>query len=222
MNTLDETATLAIPTGSWQLEIEPVANEPEPPLVDSEEKRPTPKVVEQAPVASPPPVNRILEALLFAAREPLTSEQLCQVIRGLTPTQLDDSIRSINLQYRRQGRPYVIASQTTGYRLILRLPYRLHLESLYGGVKEARFSQVAIESLAIIAYRQPITQTQLEAILGQEAGSPLRQLIRRGMIQVHGADEKKQACYITTARFLEYFSLNKIEDLPLADDLERL
>ena len=222
MSTLDEAALVAIPAGSWQLDIEPQADEP----VEQAELHP-PKVEAtraSAPAESttPPPLQQILEALLFVATEPLTTKHLCSMIRGLTTSQLDETIRLMNLHYRRQGRPYRIVHQSAGFRLVLRTPFRSHLEELYGSVKEARFSQIAIETLAIIAYRQPLSQQQIEAILGQEAGLPLRQLIRRGMIQISGQDENNQPAYVTTARFLDYFALTKIDDLPRADDLERL
>ncbi len=222
MNTLDEAQLIAIPGGPWQLDIEAQADEP---VEQPEVNQPTTEAaMPSAPVESttPPPLQHILEALLFVATQPLTAKQLCGMIRGLTASQLEETIRLMNLHYRRQGRPYSIVSQPAGYRLVLRTPFRSHLEELYGSVKEARFSQLAIETLAIIAYRQPLSQEQVEAILGQDAGLPLRQLIRRGMIQISGKDENQQPGYATTARFLDYFALTKIDDLPRADDLERL
>ena len=222
MNTLDEAQLIAIPAGSWQLDIEPQADEPVEPPEEQQTKIETARPSAPAESITPPPLQHILEALLFVATEPLTAKHMCGMIRGLTTSQLEETIRLMNLHYRRQGRPYSILSQPTGYRLFLRTPFRSHLEELYGSVKEARFSQLAIETLAIIAYRQPLSQQQVEAILGKDAGLPLRQLIRRGMIQISGKDENQQPGYVTTARFLDYFSLTKIDDLPRADDLERL
>lgn len=222
MNSLDELTHLPIPEGPWQLDIEPEIEEHHDQAVmqqsDSQQARPI------APLESttPPPLHHILEALLFVATEPLSSEHLCGMIRGLAISQLEDTIRSMNLHYRRQGRPYAVEKQPAGYRLVLRTPFRFHLEELYGSAREARFSQLAIETLAIIAYRQPLSQVHLEVILGQNAGLPLRQLIRRAMVQIQGQDENNQPCYVTTPRFLDYFALSKIDDLPRADDLERL
>lgn len=222
MITQEQSVFHPIPEGIWQLDIEPDALEQPCQQVLGEPKLNTAKPTAPSESTTPPPLYRILEALLFAATEKLSSEQLCGIIRGLTSGQLEDSIRSINQQYRRQGRPYSIVTPPNGYRLVLRTPFRFYLEELYGSVKEARFSRLAIETLAIIAYRQPLLQLEIEAILGQDAGLPLRQLIRRGMIQFQGQDANQQTRYVTTARFLEYFALNKIDDLPWADDLERL
>jgi segregation and condensation protein B len=222
MNSLEEATSFPIPEGSWQLDVEPELedqqDQPAVHLHDAQTSRPS------APLESttPPPLHHILEALLFVATEPLSSEHLCSMIRGLAISQLEDTIRSMNLHYRRQGRPYAIVKQPAGHRLALRTPFRFHLEELYGSVREARFSQLAIETLAIIAYRQPLSKVQIEGILGQDAGLSLRQLIRRGMVQLQGQDENGHSCYVTTTRFLDYFALTKIDDLPRADDLERL
>jgi segregation and condensation protein B len=222
MNTLDEAQLIAIPGGSWQLDIEVRVDESleQPEVHQTKVETTKPSVLPES--TTPPALQHILEAMLFVATEPLTARHLCGMIRGLTTSQLEDTIRLMNLHYRQQGRPYSIVPQSTGFRLLLRTPFRSLLEELYGSVKEARFSQLAIETLATIAYRQPLSQQQVEVILGQDAGLPLRQLIRRGMIQISGKDENQQPGYITTARFLNYFALTKIEDLPRADDLERL
>jgi segregation and condensation protein B len=222
MSTLEEATHLPIPEGPWQLDIEPeLVEHHDQPVVHQPDSQPA-RSITPLESTTPPPLHHILEALLFVATEPLSSEHLCGMIRGLAISHLEETIRSMNLHYRRQGRPYVIEKQPAGYRLVLRTPFRFHLEELYGGVKEARFSQLAIETLAIIAYRQPLSQVQVEGIMGQDAGLPLRQLIRRGMVQIEGQDENDQPCYVTTARFLDYFALTKIDDLPRADDLERL
>jgi segregation and condensation protein B len=106
--------------------------------------------------------------------------------------------------------------------MTLQPKHRFVLEWLYGGLKEARLSQQAVETLSIIAYRQPLTQFEIEGILGMPCLIPLRQLIRRGMVAVQGYNDKNQSLYVTTQRFLDFFHLTRLEDLPRADDLERL
>ncbi|MFT3879413.1 MAG: SMC-Scp complex subunit ScpB [Gemmatales bacterium] len=221
MSTLEDASLVPIPEGAWQLDVDPVSEEQQLPAEIPADAAPASRSMSPTE-STPPPLHHILESMLFAATEPLTSEQLCTIIRGLTAGHLEDTLRTLNFRYRRQGRPYAIVTQPTGYRMTLRTPFRFHLESLYGSVKEARFSQLAIETLAIVAYRQPLTQPEVEGILGQDAGLPLRQLVRRGMIQVQTRDNQDQSSYSTTARFLDYFALTKIDDLPRADDLERL
>lgn len=222
MITLEEAIQLPMPCVSWQLDIEPEDEElhDQPEMHHSDSPVVLPSIPHES--TTPPPLHHILESLLFVATEPLSSEHLCGMIRGLAISQLEDTIRLMNQHYRRQGRPYAVILQMTGYRLALRTPFRFHLEELYGSVKEARFSQLAIETLAIVAYRQPLAQLQVEEILGQDAGLPLRQLIRRGMIQIRGQNGNDQPYYVTTTRFLDFFGLTKMDDLPRADDLERL
>jgi segregation and condensation protein B len=205
----------------WQLDVEPVefVTEPEPEVAEA---TPSKAVVEREEAASPPPLPRLVEAMLFAAHEPLTAEKAGAMIRGLTTTLLDETVQTLNQQYRRQQRPYHIQQQGAGYRLMLRSKYRPMLETLYGGLKEVRFTQAAIECLSIVAYRQPLSLTDVEAIRGDECGPPLRQLLRRGMVQLSGKSDTGDPLYTTTSRFLEFFQLSKPSDLPRADDLERL
>lgn len=222
MTPFGETTSIPIPSGAWALDVEPVLTEQKEEAIQQEISQGESRPQHEEITSTPPPLQRIVEALLFVAASPLSASQFSGIIRGLTPGHLEETIRAMNVQYRRQGRPYTITELENGFRLILRNPYRVHLESLYGGVKEARFSPLAIQTLSIVAYRQPITPAQIEVILGQDSGSPLRQLVRRGMVQIQGKDEQGCSCYVTTPRFLEYFGLTRIEDLPKADDLERL
>jgi segregation and condensation protein B len=220
---MSETLTAITPPdlADWQLDVEPVefVAEPEP---EAAAVTPPLAAVEREESASPPPLPRLVEAMLFAAHEPLTAEKVGTMIRGLTATLLDETVQTLNQQYRRQQRPYHIQQQGAGYRLMLRSKYRPLLETLYGGLKEARFTQAAIECLSIVAYRQPLSLTDVEAIRGDECGPPLRQLLRRGMVQLTGKSETGDPLYSTTPRFLEFFQLSKPSDLPRADDLERL
>ena len=144
------------------------------------------------------------------------------MIRGLTPVLLEQTISDLNVQYQRQAKPYTIQSTTSGYRLALRNKYQPCLVQLYGGLKEVRLAPHAIEALSIIAYRQPISLAGIEAIQGNDCRSVLRLLLRRGLVQIQGNHEEEGPLYGTTSRFLELFHLNKVEDLPRADDLERL
>src|SRR5262249_30814853 len=134
--------------------------------------------------AGPPPVARILEALLFVGGEPPSAERACAIVRGLTPAQFAQALDTLNQDYRRQGRPYVVQSQEHGYILALRPRFRQVLDRLYGQVREARLSPAAIDVLSLVAYRQPATKQEIDSIRGVESGSLLRQLVRRGLIAV--------------------------------------
>lgn len=179
----------------------------------------------EAPVPStPPPVQHIVEALLFVGGEPLTAERACAIVRGLTPAAFGQAIDTLNQDYRRQGRPYVIQAREQGYLLTLRPRFRPVLERLYGQVREARLSPPAIDVLSLVAYRQPATRQEIDSLRGAESGALLRQLVRRGLIAVvHRAEAgQREVSYGTTPRFLELFGLRSMDDLPQTQDLQKL
>jgi segregation and condensation protein B len=173
---------------------------------------------------APPPLARIVEALLFVGGAPLTADRVAQTIRGLTPEQLTQTIDTLNQEYRRQGRPYVIQVQEQGYVLALRPTFRPIVEKLYGTAREARLSAAAIDVLALVAYRQPACKQEIDSLRGADSGALLRQLVRRGLITVvhRGEAAHREVAYGTTARFLKMFALSSVDDLPQTQDLQRL
>jgi segregation and condensation protein B len=183
-----------------------------------------PAVPTSPAAASPPPVERIIEALLFIGGPPLTPVRAVGAIRGLTPAQFQQAIDLLNQNYRRQGRPYTIQVQDQGYVLALRPRYRPVLEKLYGTTRAARLSPAAIDVLALVAYRQPATKQEIDSLRGAESAALLRQLVRRGLIAiVQRADAaQREVSYGTTPRFLELFGLKGLEDLPQTQDLQKL
>jgi segregation and condensation protein B len=174
--------------------------------------------------SSPPPLERILEALLFVGGAPLTAARACEAIRGLTEEQFLQLIDTLNRAYRLQGRPYCIQVQGQGHVLSLRPRYREVVERLHGRQREARLSPAAIDVLALVAYRQPATKQEIDNLRGAESGALLRQLVRRNLIVVvhRGDGQQREVFYGTTPRFLELFQLQGLEDLPQTQDLQRL
>jgi segregation and condensation protein B len=182
-----------------------------------------PETSTTTPVA-PPSLVQLLEALLFVGGAPLTAEQAAAVIRGLTPAQFSQAIASLNRDYRRQGRPYLIQVQGQGYCLTLRPRFRPVLDRLYGQIREARLSPPAIDVLSLVAYRQPVTKQEIDSLRGAESGALIRQLVRRNLIAVvqRGEAGRREIYYGTTPRFLELFQLSSLDDLPQTADLQRL
>jgi segregation and condensation protein B len=172
----------------------------------------------------PPSPRRIVEAFLFVGGQPLTVDRAVDAIRGLTAEQFQDIIAELNRDYRRQARPYHIQARDEGYVLALRPRFRPLLEKLYGGPREARLSQAAIDVLSLVAYRQPVSRQEVETLRGLESASVLRQLVRRGLIAVtHRAESgQREVAYGTTPRFLEVFGLRSLDDLPQTQDMQRL
>lgn len=174
--------------------------------------------------ATPPSPLRIVEALLFVGGAPLTAKRMGEIIRGFEPEQFTQIVDELNYAYRRQHRPYTIQTHGEGYCLALRPKFKHVTEKLAGGQREARLSTAAVDVLALVAYRQPATKAEVDSLRGADSGGLLRQLVRRGLIQVTartGADQREVA-YGTTPRFLEWFGLASLEDLPRTQDLQQL
>jgi segregation and condensation protein B len=173
---------------------------------------------------APPPLVRIVEALLFIGGAPLTAARACETIRGLGESQFVEAIAALNVEYREQGRPYLIQAQAEGYVMALRPRFKPVLEKLHGGQRAARLSPAVIDVLALVAYRQPATKQEIDTLRGADCGALLRQLVRRGLVTVvHRADaDRREVTYGTTTRFLELFKLRGLDDLPQTQELQRL
>ncbi len=171
----------------------------------------------------PPSPLRIVEAMLFIGGAPLTEARACEAIRGLTPELFRDLVAELNVEYRRQGRPLHVRQQDQGHVLKLRPTFRIVEDRLNGGTREARLSQTAIDTLALVAYRQPATKDEIDAIRGSDSASLLRLLLRRGLIALErGRADQQQVSYCTTRRFLELFHLKSLDDLPQTQDLQKI
>jgi segregation and condensation protein B len=182
---------------------------------------PSPAGQEREP---PPDPVRIIEALLFVGGPPLNAIRAGEIIRGLSQPQFLQAIDTLNRAYRNQGRPYAIVPQGQGHVLTLRPRYRGVIEKLYGGIREARLSTVALDVLSLVAYRQPASKQEIDSLRGAESGPLLRQLVRRGLIMVVQRAEAgtREVFYGTTQRFLELFGLRSLDDLPRTQDLQQI
>ncbi|HWG47004.1 MAG TPA: SMC-Scp complex subunit ScpB [Gemmataceae bacterium] len=186
----------------------------------------TPREAEVPPVeepAAPPPLRRIIEAMLFVGGAPLTAVRAAEAVRGLTAEQFREILDELNRDYRQQGRPYRIQVREQGCELVVQPRFRVVLDRLYGSTREARLSPAALDVLALVAYRQPIAKQEVEALRGGESGGALRQLVRLGLIAVQrGEADQREVAYSTTSRFLTLFQLRSLEDLPRTQDLQKL
>jgi segregation and condensation protein B len=175
--------------------------------------------------AAPPPLERIVEALLFVGGAPLNVVRACETVRDLTQAQFSEAVAALNREYRQQSRPYRIALREKGYELVLRPTFRAVRERLAGrgagGTRETKLSQPAQDTLALIAYRQPVTRQAIDSLRGADSLALLRQLVRLGLISVQSGPAG-ETCYSTTTRFLTLFGLRSLDDLPRTQDLQRM
>jgi segregation and condensation protein B len=168
-------------------------------------------------------VERIVEALLFVGGAPLSPARACEVVRGLTPEGFTQIVAALNRAYREQGRPYRIGPREQGYELALRPEFSLVRERMQGTTREVRLSRPALDTLALVAYRQPVTRQEVDSLRGADSLGLLRQLVRLGLLAVQrGEASQKDVCYTTTARFLRQLGLRNLDDLPRTQDLRKL
>ncbi len=168
--------------------------------------------------------STIVEAMLFVGRpdnQPLTSEQLAGLMRGVTADEIEQIIADLIARYTAEGRPFEIIRQGFGYRLTLRSQYSPLREKYYGRMRRVRLSQAAIEVLALVAYNEPVTSDQVARLRGTASGNVLRHLVRRRLLRVERPETKpRKARYFTTQRFLDVFHLHNLNDLPRSEELE--
>ena len=160
--------------------------------------------------------------MLFVGGPPLTAGAACGAVRGLTPEAFRAAVDGLAAQYRRQGRPYTVEARAGGYALVPLPAYRGVRERLVGGPREARLSQPALDVLSVVAYRQPVSKAEVDAVRGTDSAGVLRQLVRLGLVAVARRAEAagREVRYGTTPRFLRVLGLATLDDLPRLGDVE--
>lgn len=179
-----------------------------------------------APPSNPCPLSprSIVEAILFVGRPDggaFSSAELASTMRDVTPTEVDAVIAELNGAYEADGSPYIILSSAAGYRLALREEYARLGRRLHGRVRESKLSPQALEVLAVVAYRQPVTAATIEELRHGKSGAVLAQLVRHGLLRLdRPAENPRHGCYATTDRFLRLFGLADLSQLPKAEEFD--
>ena len=161
-------------------------------------------------------IKPILEALLFATNDPLTPKKLADLIKGADAKDVRQALIELKENYDEQGRGFTIQEVASGFQILSREDYGDYIRELHRTYAQARLSQAALETLAIIAYKQPTLRAEIEAIRGVGAGPLLRTLIDRGLVKFVGRADTlgRPALYGTTKKFLERFNLKSLKELP--------
>jgi segregation and condensation protein B len=171
----------------------------------------------ELPEPEPPPTT-ILEGLLFVgdpSQPILAPERLAHILGIPSAAEVEELVGQLNARYERENRPYRIFRESGGYVLRLTGKYAGMAERLGRRVRESRLSQAALEVLAIVAYRQPITAEEVSRLRGRPSSHLLTQLLQKGLIQASPEPGKTRALqYRTTELFEEVFGLDSLEDLP--------
>lgn len=161
------------------------------------------------------PLQAALEAVLFAASEPLSVERIAELLL-VTPEDADELLRELRHDYDYGGRGIELVEIAGGYRLLTRPDFADYVRRLRAEEDSAALSRPAIETLAVIAYRQPVTRAEMEAIRGVKCERAINTLLERGLIKEMGRRRGpgRPIIYGTTRAFLEHFGLRDLSELP--------
>jgi segregation and condensation protein B len=164
----------------------------------------------------------VVEAVLFASDEPLTAARLSN-IAGTSARQIRQYINNLNNKYKENNNAFRIEQIAGGYQMLTLSPYNIWLKKLLRERSESKLSPAALETLAIISYKQPIIRADIEAIRGVAAGEMLRGLMYKGLVKIVGRAQVlgRPLLYGTTKKFLEVFGLNTLKDLPKIEELKK-
>ena len=169
------------------------------------------------PPAGPVPAGDLrgaLEAILLVVDEPVEPVTLAQVLETPIP-QILDQLRSLQAQYDADERGYELREIAGGWRLYTRAAFARFVERFVLDGQHARLTQAALETLAVVAYRQPVSRTRVSAVRGVNVDGVMRTLVSRGLVEEAGADHDSGAVlYRTSPYFLERLGLRTLEDLP--------
>lgn len=171
--------------------------------------------------SEPIPVNHpLLEALLVATHSPLTAGRLAELMDLQTTKPIRQAIAALNAQYVETGRSFRIEQVAGGFQILTLPQFGDHLKKLHQREIDAKLTKAALETLAIIAYKQPILRADIEAVRGVACGETIRNLMEKHLVKIAGRAEEpgRPILYGTTKRFLEVFGLNSLKDLPQSED----
>ena len=186
------------------------------------------------------PLHRIVEAILFASQKPVSAKELGAIFKGAAEAakenpeiaafakvkapQLQVAIQKLELEYSETGRSFEVRESAAGWQLVTRADFSPWLRQLFPENRQARLSAPAMETLAIIAYRQPITRADMEAVRGVAVDGVMQTLLDRNLVRIAGRSEiaGRPLLYETTQYFMDHFGLKNLDDLPNASELRRI
>ncbi len=167
-------------------------------------------------------VESVVEAVLFASDESLSETRLASIVET-SIKQVRQSIQSLNDKYQANKNAFRIEQIAGGYQMLTLSPYNYWLKKLLRARSDNKLSPAALETLAIIAYKQPVMRADIEAIRGVAGGEVIRSLCYKGLVKIVGRAEVlgRPMLYGTTKKFLEIFGLNTLKDLPKIEELKK-
>lgn len=167
--------------------------------------------------------DRIIEALLFASPEPLTQKKISYIFDRDIPD-LKLSIERLNSFYNKNNQSIEIINVAGGYQLRTKQEFSIFIKKLFNNNFQNSISQAALESLSIIAYKQPVSKSSIESIRGVDCSGVVKTLLKKSLIQIKGRDNGpgRALLYITSKEFLISFGIDKLSDLPKLKEINEI
>ena len=167
--------------------------------------------------------DRIIEALLFASPEPLNQKKLSHIFDGDIPD-LKLSVERLNSFYNKNNQSIEIINVAGGYQLRTKQEFSIFIKKLFNNNFQNSISQAALESLSIIAYKQPVSKSSIESIRGVDCSGVIKTLLKKSLIQIKGRDDGpgRALLYITSKEFLISFGIDKLSDLPKLKEISEI
>jgi segregation and condensation protein B len=208
-------------------EVESVIAGPEQELSgpsDTDKTAGTASVADAAQTIAERELKAILESLLFVSPEPLSAVRLVSVLGDVTKAEVERTLRSLGEELEQEGRGIRLVEVAGGYRLVTKQEYAPWIKRLDKAKSATKLSRSALESLAIIAYKQPLVRSEIEEIRGVETSGVVRTLLERKLVRIVGRKEVpgRPIMYGTTKFFLEHFGLNDLSQLPPLREFKEL
>ena len=165
--------------------------------------------------------KKVVEAVLFSTSDVLTGQNLATILGNTQPAHVGELIDALNEDYERTNRTFRITPVAGGYQMRTLPLYRTWVQKA-GPLKPVRLTQPALETLAIVAYRQPVTRADVEHLRGVDCSYALRTLLERRLIRIAGKDKTpgRPILYGTTREFLSLFNLNDLRELPTLEEFD--
>ncbi|MEA3287308.1 MAG: SMC-Scp complex subunit ScpB [Candidatus Marinimicrobia bacterium] len=168
-------------------------------------------------------LKQIVEALLIATPDPLTEARFRACLgENAVEVQLQEIIDVLQSEYSASDRAFFIKEVAGGFQLVTKAEFEYYIKGLFSKAGKLRLSQAALETLAIVSYRQPVTRNDIEAIRGVSSDSSLRTLLDRKLLEIRGREDGqgRALLYRTSTEFLQYFGLKTVRDLPKLREVE--
>lgn len=162
----------------------------------------------------------LLESILFVTGKPVETEKLC-VWFDFSKEKIEELVEELNHLYNKRSSGLIIIAIANGYQLVTNPLYKEELREIFGSKEENKLSQTAMEILAIVAYKQPVSKEEIDKIRGVNSSRSLNTLLGLKLIDIIGTDKLlDNILYGTNKRFLEIFRLKSLQDLPSPESLE--